>query len=502
MVKNVLHIVFLLLASLTTQGQEYFSSVHIDGDNAETTTNIVLIEGGYATFGVANVDDTPHINIRKYNLYGEEIEVIQYQLEGNPLTGHAESFHKVNDGGYIWVGRASGVRMFRFDTDFDLLWSKEYLDLLPSKWKSFEQAYEYDNGDFLILGRTHADGEVTQPEEVLLIKTDNEGNIIWHKVFGDINDNDRLIDILPMDDGGFVFVGAKYFPWDAYIVKIDSEGNKEWHKSYGGDFWDYLARGVKTQDGNIVIAFEDSKEHSNLITPNDSYTYTKLHLIKIDPQGNTIWDQEYSWLRIAYGAKLIEATNGDLIFIGKQNYPSITEVGGSTFALRTNSEGDSLWFRHYSHSGFGEPSSSEAYDIEQTDYGFVMAGVFRPTPLNDNYTQAQHTWIMHIDENGCVNSSCEFLDIDEDIFIHKNEISLYPNPADDKIFIQIPEKNLDQNIDVSFYTITGQLIEERSLEGLKTTLEINIASLFKGIYIVKITGKNQEALASELLTIQ
>lgn len=504
MLKNSLHIIFLLLASLTTQGQEYFSSVHIEEDYPETTSNVVVLEDGYATIGSVNEEGTRYINIRKFNIYGELVDVIKHQLEGIPLFGFAESFKQTNDGGYIWVGTDGVISTYRFNADFELLWSKKYDTLYPEQFGFLNQSYEYENGDFLIVGRLVYEIDDGHTEDILLIKIDSEGNVIWHKTHGLENSNDWLVDILPMDDGGFILVGAKYFPWDAYIVKIDSEGNKEWHKSYGGDYWDYLARGVKTQDGNIVIAFEDAKEYvleGGIVEPNDSYNYATIHLIKIDPDGNTIWDKEHAWIRIAYGAKLIETDNGDLVFLGRQSYPIETQVGRSSFVLKTNSEGDSLWFRHYSHSGFPELTTSEAYDIEQTDYGFVMSGIFIPYELSTDYTQAQHTWIMHMDDNGCVNTTCEYLDTEERISI-EDDFSIYPNPANDKIFINIPEKNLDQKINISFYSITGQLIEERSLESLEMTLEVNTTFFPKGIYIVKITAENNTVTSSELLSIQ
>jgi hypothetical protein len=68
-------------------------------------------------------------------------------------------------------------------------------------------------------------------------------------------------------------------------------------------------------------------------------------------------------------------------------------------------------------------------------------------------------------------------------------INIFPNPATSKLSINLQEfKNL-QNNTLSIYNIQGQLLLQQEITQLQT--ELNIASLAKGIYIVKINNDKQ-----------
>jgi rhodanese-related sulfurtransferase len=66
----------------------------------------------------------------------------------------------------------------------------------------------------------------------------------------------------------------------------------------------------------------------------------------------------------------------------------------------------------------------------------------------------------------------------------RNEISLYPNPASDKLIV---ETNQDLNPGtLSIFNSNGQVLISRHIAGSRT--EINIVSLPKGIYILKLVS--------------
>jgi uncharacterized protein (TIGR02145 family) len=64
-----------------------------------------------------------------------------------------------------------------------------------------------------------------------------------------------------------------------------------------------------------------------------------------------------------------------------------------------------------------------------------------------------------------------------------NNFQFYPNPAMDKMIIDLTDK---QNVDLSIYNAVGQLVLIRQLNNIKN--EIDISTLAKGIYIIKVTG--------------
>ena len=82
-----------------------------------------------------------------------------------------------------------------------------------------------------------------------------------------------------------------------------------------------------------------------------------------------------------------------------------------------------------------------------------------------------------------------------------NELSIYPNPANDKATISLIS-SAEENINYSLFDAQGKLIEEKQLEihsGINT-LEINIhqLQLSKGIYFIKLVSKGK-AITKKLI---
>lgn len=69
----------------------------------------------------------------------------------------------------------------------------------------------------------------------------------------------------------------------------------------------------------------------------------------------------------------------------------------------------------------------------------------------------------------------------------KNSITVYPNPASDKVSILF-ENNKAEEIPVSLYNILGEIVYSTSCN--KSFIEIPLESISKGIYFIKISSGN------------
>ena len=72
----------------------------------------------------------------------------------------------------------------------------------------------------------------------------------------------------------------------------------------------------------------------------------------------------------------------------------------------------------------------------------------------------------------------------------KLQISIYPNPANDIIYVTLPDASIDKNTCIEIYNAIGQLVLIQKTVSAKTSIKIN--SLAKGIYSVKVISNNKQ----------
>ena len=80
-----------------------------------------------------------------------------------------------------------------------------------------------------------------------------------------------------------------------------------------------------------------------------------------------------------------------------------------------------------------------------------------------------------------------------DISRSNRSIQIYPNPANDKIFIELPDF---KNTSIAINRIDGQLMQKISLQAEKT--KIDISNLSKGIYFIQVTN-GRETVVRKLI---
>ncbi|WP_026776315.1 T9SS type A sorting domain-containing protein [Polaribacter sp. Hel_I_88] len=86
------------------------------------------------------------------------------------------------------------------------------------------------------------------------------------------------------------------------------------------------------------------------------------------------------------------------------------------------------------------------------------------------------------------------LSIDAEIL--KNTITVYPNPTDSFLNIQLPQTILGENISIVLYDINGKQIKKSEIKVKDNSAMINVENLSKGVYLLHI--KNEDKKWSQL----
>jgi len=164
-----------------------------------------------------------------------------------------------SDGGFILVGQtasygAGGDDVFVVKTDSlgNEQWSASY-GMAGSEYGYFIE--ETSDGGYIITGTTNSAGAGSW--DVLLIKLNSVGNLSWTKTFGSAS-SDRGWEIHETNDNGFIVINQAYNLGygltDAMIIKTDNNGNLDWAKVFGGTQNDYFLAGCITTDNGLMLA--------------------------------------------------------------------------------------------------------------------------------------------------------------------------------------------------------------------------------------------------------
>lgn len=96
-----------------------------------------------------------------------------------------------------------------------------------------------DGGQLTLETTKHYEKRAT---EILLTKTNADGNEEWFKFYGG-RSYDKASDFIKTMDGGYAIIGSTSSygkgNYDMYLIKVDKEGNEEWSQTYGEFYNEY-----------------------------------------------------------------------------------------------------------------------------------------------------------------------------------------------------------------------------------------------------------------------
>ena len=256
-----------------------------------------LLVGTTYTFGAGESDGW----LITINQYGETLWLIPF---GGSEADYLNSILPTADGNFLLGGkRATEGWLIKVTMDGDTLWTKSYGGIYRNFFRKICPA---ENGNFLCVGadeqppdKKFADG--------WLVKIKPDGDTLWTKMYGG-SDREFLNTIIPAADGNFLLGGMSWTfgtgTQNAWLVKINSDGDTLWTKAYGeGDYSEVYVI-CPTADGNFLLGGDTQ-------FPNERESVGWL--IKIKPNGDTLWTKTFGRRNGGSLAAIIPTADGNIL---------------------------------------------------------------------------------------------------------------------------------------------------------------------------------------------
>ena len=333
---------------------------------------------------------------------------------GNASLSHVPGLNNGEWLGSIGKGGEDAI-IIKFDNSGNVIWKKNFGGVGN---EYFNHVIEMQDGfvacgyaDFKSFGTGDLVGLVGKGgTDIIFVKFDNSGNVVWKKNFGgstddSFNDNalvwDGFVDVSVVS-GGFVAVGArKSFDsgdWegltrkgkvDALIVKFDSTGNVLWKKNFGGKGNNTFTSVTVVSDGIVAVGTSSGYGSGG----GESFGTEDLEriaekglqdaiIVKYDNSGNIMWKKNFG----GYADdefKSVTAVADGIVTVGFSDPNSFNNgdwegvhgyKGSNAIAVKYDNNGNIVWKKNCC-SEWGEKYNL----IASVSNGFVVRGFVKGT---------------------------------------------------------------------------------------------------------------------------
>lgn len=256
--------------------------------------------------------------------------MIWNRVFGGDEPDEGRSVQQVSDGGFIVAGftqsyGAGGADLWLVKTDADgnLTFSRTFGGTGTDLGNSVQETLD---GGFIIAGFTNSFGSA----DAILIKTGQTGEPQWQKTFGG-SQMEEARSVRQTADGGYIITGStsSYGSGsnDVWLIRTDCDGNIIWDRVYGGTGSDEGFSVRQTVDGGFIVTG---------YTASFGAGGRDLWLIRTDSEGDLVWDATFGGSSWECGNSVFQTWDGGFIVAGYTR--SYGEGGSDLWLIRTASE--------------------------------------------------------------------------------------------------------------------------------------------------------------------
>jgi hypothetical protein len=222
-----------------------------------------------------------------------------------------------------------------------------------------------------------------------IVKVDNQGNKVWDKTLGG-SGLEMPHYMVPTPDGGYLLGGFSDSDIsgdksenskgarDFWLVKIDNQGKKLWDKTIGGNGDDELRHIIATADGGWLLSGNSLSNTSGDKSEN-SKGLSDYWIVKIDNQGNKLWDKTLGGSDDESISTVILTPDGSYLLVGNSRSGASgdksenREGSRDYWIVKIDAGGNKVWDKT-----LGGPNLWSSNDVTSavstTDGGYLLAG--------------------------------------------------------------------------------------------------------------------------------
>lgn len=497
----------LMLLKVNMAGEiEWKKSIGND-TNSEFGGSFLVLDNDdiIITGGTHNAITSHDVLLMKVNAEGDSIWTKVY---GGDKSEGGQDICKTYDNGYIICGYTYSygneickIFIIKTNTDGDTLWTKTIGEDLPVYGRNIINTP--DSG-YLISGHTHFNNPYNR--NCYFLKLNNEGDTLWSTIY-EHPYYDEPYDLIQAYNNGYLAAGAISVlndeNTDILLLRLDSDGDILWTKTLGGP---------KVNMGMEIIQTFDSSYL--LVGLTGDYPDRDIRIIKIDTLGNSLWVKDIDGNDIDRPQSLFQYHDSSFVIVGHtsvnstaysqllrvdkngnlnlnaiddtinifENIPQDTIIGN---VLGLYNNGDTLSFYE---NGFELLYSSvdSALSIDQ-NYGYIS--VFDSSLIDYEL----HQFIdLIININDSLNSDIahifiEIKDVNENPSSEEDNLitdfRIFPNPSTGSVSIEFGS-NLNSVI-IELINIYGTIINKRKICNQKI-ISLDYSNYSPGLYFILI----------------
>ena len=295
--------------------------------------------------------------------------------ESNFLTnynyGKFTSVVELSDGNTVAAGHYNNdgtgqieLLAIKFDPSGNILWESAY-DVDTFDAYLFAQVIESDNGNIILGTHTRYNGlgptdQVENCQPFLMEIDAATGALIWHNTY-DTFSNTATFSVAQSPDGGYALCGFNE-TGNPFMIKADATGNLLWDNVLIDDWSGYARKMIATNDGGYAFVGKGTQPGTS---------WQQHFLLKTDGLGNSLTniisgkvfddfdgDCEYDAGETVYADRLVEITPGPFYALTDANGDYAVTVGTGNFTVTAHPPIDYLW---------AQTCPADAYEVEFLD---------------------------------------------------------------------------------------------------------------------------------------